>query len=76
MKETTEGPAFACRVGVEDREQLNRIIQAIDEILRESEQIRGRADDLLRNRPVWPERRHPKHWGHPSGSNSDTNRQE
>jgi hypothetical protein len=72
FREYRMGARFACLADVEDREQVDRIIRAIDEILKESERVRGQADHLLRNRPVWPERRHPKHSHHPSGSKVDT----
>ena len=36
-------------------EEIRRIIDRVDDICRESERTRNRADDSLRRRPVWPD---------------------
>jgi len=41
-----------------DRRRLNKVLKDADSACRESERIRGYAEDVLRRRPFWPERRH------------------
>jgi hypothetical protein len=36
-------------------EEIRRIIDRVDEICRESERTRSRADDSMRRRPIWPD---------------------
>jgi hypothetical protein len=61
-RESRAGVGFASIAGMaakpEDRRRLNKVLKDADSACRESERIRGYAEDVLRRRPFWPERRH------------------
>jgi hypothetical protein len=38
-------------------EEIRELIQRVDEMCRESETVRNRADSAMKRRPIWPERR-------------------
>lgn len=38
-------------------DEIKGLIEKVDEICRESQQIRDRAEDSMRRKPFWPERR-------------------
>jgi hypothetical protein len=38
------------------------LIADVDRTLEETELVRDRAEAQLRRKPIYPERRHPKHW--------------
>ena len=40
-----------------DWEEIRGLIQRVDEVCRESELIRDRAEEAMRHRPFWPDRR-------------------
>jgi len=54
---------------------LRALLAEIERKLADSEYIRSRADHQLRSKPVYPERRHPKHWEYTSDKDSDSSRE-
>ena len=56
---------------------IRSLIDQLDEVCRESEWTRLRAEQLMRQSPHWPERRQPSHWtrssedGSPDSGRSD-----
>jgi hypothetical protein len=42
--------------------EIKGIIERVDEICRESERIRDRADHTMRQPPIWPDRRKTPRW--------------
>lgn len=46
-------------------DELKQLMKRVDEICRESERVCDRADDLMKQKPFWPERRRT-----PRGGNS------
>jgi hypothetical protein len=48
--------------GIPSDEDLRSLIADVDRTLEETELVRDRAEAQLRRKPIYPERRHPKHW--------------
>jgi len=39
-------------------ERIRDLIDEVDRVRRESERVRGHAEDAMKREPIWPERRH------------------
>jgi hypothetical protein len=43
-------------------ERLKALIRQLDEAVRDAEQVRSHVERQMRRKPIWPDRREPRHW--------------